>query len=425
MTAVDEAVLNRHDRVASFEAKSFSLSNSELLADPYPYYRKILSENPVHHSRMYGGSWVLFGYEDVRTMLCDPRLTNDRSRLPLKALPVEERQQFSDMLAILAPWVAFFDGESHIVRRRSLNEAAVALFHRGALAEIVRDVADSLMRAWDGRPTVDLVEDFTRPLPALVMARLLGAPEDDHRLLTAWSDDIAYLFGASDLTVADVRRGQRSVHAFRDYLAGLAARVLAVRPDSILGRLLSASGQTQFRFDDESAIAQCMLLMFAGLEPTRYMLPNVVWALHVHPDQRRLLGAGPNIPRAAMEEFLRYCTPGQYVGRMAAESFPYKGNLIEKGQVVMLYVGSANRDPEVFDDPDTLDLRRWPNRHLTFGIGQHNCIGSTLVREQLNVGLSLLLTRYPDFRVSPRDRPVWNSNLGFHGPTSLMIDLTN
>jgi cytochrome P450 len=205
MARTDEATLGLGDRLGNFEASSFSLSNPELLADPYPYYRKIRSENPIHYCRMYGGSWVLFGYADVRAMLCDSRLTNDRARLPLQAFVPEDRPQFSDMLSVLAPWVAFFDGEPHVVRRRALNDASAALFHRGLVAEIVRDEAEKLMAAWDGRGAVDLVRDFTRPLPALVMARLLGAPQEDHQLLTGWSDDIAYLFGASDLTVSDVR----------------------------------------------------------------------------------------------------------------------------------------------------------------------------------------------------------------------------
>lgn len=413
---------SRSGSTFAFNIRDFSLSNQQLIADPYPYYDQIRREEPIYYSTMYGGSWLLFSYVDVKALLTDPRLTNDRSELPLLALPEDDRAQFADMIPVLSKWLAFFDGHDHAERRQRLDWSCPTLLSKSALSSVIRNVAEELMDAWQERGGVDLIADFARPLPAMVITRLLGGTDEESKQLASWSDDIAYLFGASDLSVADLKRGQKSLHAFSNYLRELAGEAIkSRREDVILNRLMSDNGKG-FQFDIESATAQCMLLMFAGLEPTRYLIGNAVWALHRHPAQRHALAADLEQLPLAIEEFLRYGTPVQYIGRRAAATFTYKDHHIDEGQLVLPYVGSANRDPAVFENPDTLDLRRTPNRHLSFGIGPHACIGATLVRQQTQIALSLLLTRYPSFDVSRQTEPVWNKNLGFHGPTSLMIN---
>jgi cytochrome P450 len=176
-----------------------------------------------------------------------------------------------------------------------------------------------------------------------------------------------------------------------------------------------------FRFTPETAAAQGMLLMFAGLEPTRYLIGNAIRLLLAYPDQRDLLQANPALIPQAVEEFLRHSTPVQYIGRTAACSFTYKGNRIEQGQVVLLVVASANRDSTVFTDPDILNLARPANRHLSFGQGPHACIGAHLVRLQTTIALQTILTRFPRLTLREGAAPVWNNNLGFHGPASLLV----
>lgn len=404
-----------------FRPESFRLSNPELFRDPYPAYRMLREQAPVHYSSMYGGSWVLSAYDDVAALLQDPRLTNDRATLPLMALPAGQRGEFSDIVAALKDWVAFFDGEPHAVQRQHMDQV-FRILAPSRMLPVIQEVVDHLIDAWGTRNRVDLVADFARPLPAMVITRLLGAPAADHELLARWSDDIAYLFGASDLTLTDVRRGQASIHAFAGYLEDLATQVAGSKPGSLLGRLLS-SETAGFRFTEAQARAQCMLLMFAGLEPTRYLVANAVWSLDEHPDQKAMLLSDPRLWTAAVEEFLRHDTPVQYIGRMAAESFEYRGHHIEKGQVVMLLAGSANRDPKRFPEPDRLDIRRAPNPHLAFGRGPHHCIGAGLVRLQTKVALRALFDRVPDLRICQVPTPVWNTNLGFHGFHSLTVSV--
>jgi cytochrome P450 len=403
-----------------FDPSRFSLSNAALFPDPYPVYAQFRAHEPVHRSRMYGGSWVMFAYEDVERLLTDERLTNNRADLPLKALPPESRAEFADMVPLLERWVAFFDGGAHKMRRRHMNHV-FRMFSTDFLTPVIEEVVDDLLHSWG--ESADVLTDFARPLPARVVTRLLGASPDDHVQLSAWSDDIAYLFGASALTVDDVRKGRDSALAFDRYLRTLLHRKAASGAETLLGDLVREETDG-FSFDPDAAAAQGMLLMFAGLEPTRYLIGNAVWTLHRNPGQRRRLLADLELLPTAVEELLRHDTPVQFVGRTAARSFTYKGRDIREGQVVLLHVGSANRDNATFDDPETLDLGRTPNRHLSFGHGPHACIGALLVRLQTTIALRALLTRHPELTVREDPGPVWNNNLGFHGPTSLPADTT-
>jgi cytochrome P450 len=401
-----------------FDPNHFSLSNPDLFIDPYPVYEQLRERDPIHKSRMYGGSWVLFSYEHAAALLRDPWLTNNRATLPIMALPEEQRGEFTDFVAFLRTWSAFFEGEDHLLRRRHMN-AVFRVLTPARITQVVQEAVDRLIDGWGGRTRVDLVTEFARPLPAMVFTRLMGAPESDHAQLDHWADDIAYLFGASKLSVEDVRRAWASAQSLMAYLKELAADMARLPQNSLLGALMTQES-SGFSFTEAEACAQCVLLMFAGLEPSRHLIGNAILALHRFPDQRRLLAENPRLWPAAVEEFQRFDAPVQYIGRMAAESFTYRGHNIEKGQVVLPYVGSANRDPKQFADPDVLDVRR-RGKHLAMGEGVHRCIGAGLVRIQTGVALRTLLDRVPQLDVCTDTKPVWNSYVGFHGLESLTV----
>jgi cytochrome P450 len=398
----------------------FSFSNPELFVDPYPVYREIRERNPFHHSQMYGGSWLLFSHEDATSLLRGKRLTNNRANLPILALPESQRAEFSDFVDFLRTWTAFHEGEEHMLRRNRMDEV-FRFLTPAVVGRVVRDIADDLIDRWADRSRVDLVADYTRPLPAMILTRLMGAPESDHHKLDEWADDIAYLFGTSDLVADDVRRAQKSADALMSYLHALASGMVRLPKASILGGLL-ADGDSDFSFTMAEACAQCVLLLFAGLEPSRHIIGSAVLALEQFPKQRRLLDDNPRLWPSAVEEFLRFDPPVQYIGRLSAESFTYRGHQIHKGQAVLPIVGSANRDPKYYRDPDVLDVRRRA-KHLSMGEGIHRCIGAGMVRVQTSIALRTLLERKPNLRVCADTPPVWNSYVGFHGLKSLMVTI--
>ncbi|MFD2421026.1 cytochrome P450 [Amycolatopsis pigmentata] len=404
----------------AFDPSAFSFSNTDLVVDPYPVYAEIRERDPIHNSRMYGGSWLLFSYEDAAALARDERLTNNRATLPIMALPEEQRGEFDEFVTFLRMWTGFSVGDEHTARRALLDEVFRVLSPT-RIAGVVQDVVDHLIDGWDGRDKVDLVADFARPMPAMVLTRLLGAPEDDHEQLDRWSDDLVYLFGASALTVEDVRRGWAGGKALMAYLRELAADMARVPHRSLLGELL-ARRHDGFGFTEAEACAQCVMMMFAGVEPSRHLIGNAMMALHRFPEQRRLLMGNPRLWPAAVEEFLRFDPPVQYIGRLAAESFTFRGRDFEKGQPVLPFIGSANRDPKQFTDPDVLDIRRRP-KHISFGHGVHRCIGTGVVRTQTAVALRTLLTRVPDVEVCADPTPTWNAYVGFHGLESITVSI--
>jgi cytochrome P450 len=402
----------------SLDLPDFSFSNPQLFVDPYPIYRQIRERDPFHHSQMYGGSWILFKYRDAVTLLRSDKLTNNRADLPLLALPERDRAEFSGFLDFLRTWTAFHEGEEHARRRHRMDEVFRALTPavvEGAAQEITVDLIDR----WGGRDRVDLVADYARPLPAMLLTRLMGAPESDHEKLSDWADDIAYLFGTNDLVVDDVRRARESADAMMSYLRELALDMRRLPRSSILGSLL-ADGGRGFDFTLAEACAQCVLLLFAGLEPSRHIITGAVLSLEQFPEQRNLLAENPRMWPSAIAEFLRFDPPVQYIGRLAAKSFTYEGHHVQKGQAVLPLVGSANRDPERFHEPDVLDVRRRA-KHLSMGTGVHRCIGAAMAHVQTSVALRTLMDRRPDLRVCTDTPPVWNSYVGFHGLQSLTV----
>ncbi|MQY17533.1 cytochrome P450 [Nocardia macrotermitis] len=405
-----------------FDTRTFSFSNTDLVVDPYPAYAQIREREPIHYSTMYGGSWLLFSYEDAVALLRDPRLTNNRATLPIKALPEHQRGEFDEFVAFLHTWTAFREGEQHTMRRARLNSVFRALTPT-RVTEVAQQVTDRLIDSWEGREKVDLVKDFARPLPAMMLTSLIGAPQHDHAQLDHWSDQLAYLFGTSALTAEDVRRAWDGAQELMTYLEALAAELTGPGNHGMLGELLTTGGPG-YDFSVAEACAQCVLMLFAGIEPSRHLIGNAMMALHRFPDQRGLLRNDPRLWPAAIEEFMRFDPPVQYIGRLAAESFDYRGHRIERGQPVLPYIGSANRDPKQFVDPDILDIRR-RGRHLSFSEGVHRCIGAGLVRTQTTVALRTLLTRIPDLEVCTDPAPHWNAYVGFHGLQSLTVSVPN
>lgn len=401
-----------------FDPRSFNFSNTDFVVDPYPAYAEIRKHDPIHHSRMYGGSWLLFSYEDAAALARDPRLTNNRATLPIMALPEHERSEFDEFVTFLRMWTGFFEGDEHTIRRARLDEVFRVLTP-ALITEVVQNAVDRIIDGWDGREQVDLVADFARPIPAMVLTSLIGAPQSDHEQLDHWADDLVYLFGASALTVEDVQRGWASGKALMAYLRELAADMVRLPQQSLLGQLL-AQQSPGFGFAEAEACAQCVMMMFAGVEPGRHLIGNAMMALHRFPDQRRLLADNPRLWPAAVEEFLRFDPPVQYIGRLAATSFTFRGRHFEKGQPVLPFIGSANRDPRQFPEPDLLDIRR-RGKHLSFGTGVHRCIGAGVVRIQTAVALRTLLARVPELEVCEEPPPKWNAYVGFHGLGSLTV----
>ena len=369
---------------------------------------------------MYGGSWILFSYEDSVALLNDARLTNNRANLPLLALPPEQRAEFAEFHDFLRTWTAFFEGEDHLLRRHRMDQVFRVLtpFH---ITGVLREAIGALTAGWRKGTRVDLVAEFVRLLPAMILTELMGAPRSDHEMLDHWADDLAYLFGASALTVEDVQRGWVSAQAFMAYLTEL-ARAMARRPDrSILGELM-ARANSGFSFTEAEACAQCVLLMFAGLEPSRHIIGNAVLALERFPGQRSLLadvGSGRTRWRSSSGTTRRSSTSAGW----PRSPSPTAGTISRRGR---RYYPSLVR-PIVIRNTFPIRTHSMSQTghalHLSMGSGVHRCIGASACPGPDRGRATESADRFSGpSRVLGRG-PRWNSYAGFRGLKSLTVSL--
>ena len=278
----------------------------------------------------------------------------------------------------------------------------------------VVELVDTLLDGFDSPGSVDLLERFAYPLPALVIGELLGVPREDQHLFMSWSADIVSFVGTGGAVDPDrVDRAECSMAEFRAYLAPIIAARRLEPTDDLLGLLVRPARQED-RLTDEELLATCVTLLFAGHETTANLIGNGLVALLRHPDQMALLRQNPDLAAGAVEELLRYDSPVQRNRRRAADDIELEGRRVGRDDRVLAFLGAANRDPAAFSEPDRLDIQRAAGRHLAFGHGIHYCVGAALSRLEAPIALNALMARYS--RIEWDDAPVrWKPNIAFRG----------
>lgn len=391
----------------------FDLTTPAALADPFPIYRRLREDDPVHWSEAHGG-WLLTRHDDVSRALKDPRFSARRSGAVFERLPAELRDATRPLQRAFSQWMLMMDPPDHS-RIRGLVSKAFAPALAAALAPRVHAIVDEALDRVAGAGRLELMRDLAQPLPAIVIAELLGVDARDHHLIKAWSDDLVLM----ELGPRGFLQAQASVLAMTAYLADVvAARRREPRAD-LISQLLAAEEAGQF-LDEDELLANCVLVLFAGHETTTNLIGNGILELLRHPDQLAIVRDEPALTAAAVEELLRFHGPVQRVRRTLLEPVELRGKQLAAGDAVWILVGAANRDPEVFDDPDRLDVRRRPGRHLTFGLGAHFCAGAALARVEGPIAIAAILRRLPGLRAA-FDDVRWRPDLSFRGVVALPL----
>jgi pimeloyl-[acyl-carrier protein] synthase len=391
------------------------MSLIDRLPEPYETLRVLRETDPVHWASDLG-AWVLTRYDDIARALRDPRWR----RTPPEG--VELPTWGPEMPAIGSVMEHLFltmDPPDHTRLRglvnRAFTPAAVA-----AMETRIRAIVDELMVALDSRSRFDVVADVAIPLPATVIAELLGVPVEDLSRFKRWSDDFAI--------VLDPRQGtdwatiEASVQEFATYVRGLAdERRTGPRHDLLSGLVERHEGDA---LSQEELVSTVILLIAAGHETTTNLIANGVLTLMRNPDELQRLQADPSLAPAAVEEILRFESPVQATFRMAGEAMnDYGGASIQPGQEVMLSLAAGNRDPAVFEMPDRFDVGRSPNRHLAFALGSHFCIGAPLARLEGRIALTALIGRFPGLHLAPTSPPpAWRPGLAFRALDQLTVE---
>jgi cytochrome P450 len=389
----------------------------EFRNDPFPIYRRLRDEDPVHWSPQLK-AWVLTRYDDVKRVCLDERMSSDRLRPFFASLPSTEAARMAELIRVLTLWMVFRDPPEHTRLRR----LASRVFHARSIQALRPNV--EALTAWllgrlAGRERFDFIADFAGPLPALVIIDMLGAPREELERLKRLSDEMALFIGSARASEAKYDRAEAATREMAAFFRALIAERRAAPRDDLLSQLVQLEDHGE-RFSDDELVATCVLLLFAGHETTTHHLANGLLALTRFPGEMARLRRDPALAAAAVEELLRYDGPIGAQVRIVQEAQALHGKTLRPGERVFLMMNSANRDPRAYADPDRVDLARNGVAHLTFGFGAHLCLGFPLARLEGQIALPAVLARWREIEV---DAPCleWIDSLVLRGMKALPL----
>lgn len=393
------------------------LVTSAFYNNPYPLYDELRAEAPVVYSEALGG-WLLSRYDDVQATLNDPRRFSSQGRMlaALDRLPPGTRAGFKPFEDHFTVGLISSDPPNHTRLRALVNKAFTPrIIER--LRPRIQNLVDGLLDAVQPQRALDIVHDLAYPLPAIVIAELLGAPPEAREDFKIWSDGILAFQGLGVVTPEVLAHSQHHLLAMRAFLSDLLAERRR-RPQADLLSDLAAAETEGDRLTEAELLTTCVTLLTAGHETTTNLIANGLYTLLRHPAQLEQLRASPALMPAAIEEVLRFESPLQRNPRRVAEDIEYGGAHMRRGDYVLQMLGSANRDPAVFDRPDQFQIKRQPNRHLAFAYGIHFCVGAPLARLEAPLAIGTVLRRLPGLRLA-EDGVEWQRHGLLRGPVRL------
>jgi pimeloyl-[acyl-carrier protein] synthase len=392
----------------------YHLLDPEVLANPYPLFHRLRTEDPVHWDAFLH-TWVVTRYVDVLEVLHS--FSAERTHTPekLEALGLSE---MSPVAQLMVKQMLFMDPPAH-TRLRSLASQAFGPARVAVLRSHIREIANRLLDSVQDKGQMDIIRDLAEPLPAIVTAEMLGVPLSDRFQLKAWSADFAEMLGNFQHNPEHGPRMLRTVQDMTAYFRDAIRRQKDLPREGLVHSLMAA-GMDGDRLTEEEVVASSIVTMVGGQETTTNLIGNGVLTLLRNPGEMKRLQEDLSLIPAAVEEMLRYESPSQHTGRLAPQDTELGGRVIHKGQAVMAVMAAANRDPERFSHPDRFDVTRTDNRHLAFGYGAHFCFGAALARVEGQEMFEAMIRRVPDLALQPGPL-VWRNNLGLRGLTALPV----
>ena len=390
------------------------LLEPEVLANPYPLYRKLRSEDPVHWDRFLH-TWVVTRYPDVMNVLHS--FSADRTPTP-EQLTAMGLSALNPIAQVMVKQMLFMDAPAH-TRLRGLASTAFTPGKVEVLREHIQEIADDLLDRVQTQGQMDIIADFAAPMPAIVTAEMLGVPTEDHADLKKWSADFAEMLGNFQHNPDRIPRVLESTNNLTTYFQAAIDKARQHPRAGLIHSFMTAEIDGD-RLTDEEIVANCIVTMVGGHETTTNLIGNGLLTLMRNPEQLAQLRDNPSLVPSAVEELLRYESPSQHTGRIAREDVQIGDKQIRKGQAVMAIMAAANRDPERFPNPDRLILDRSDNKHLAFGWSNHFCFGAPLARMEGQIAFETILRRLPNLEAAPGPLS-WRNNSGLRGLMALPV----
>jgi cytochrome P450 len=391
----------------------FNPLDPAFIADPYPIYRYLRETAPVF--RLPLGMWVVSRHADVALILRDRRFgKNFEGNLVRRYGPAAMQER---AFASLGRTMLVLDPPDH-TRLRALVTKAFTARRVEEMRPRVTALVDALIDRVIDKGRMDVIWDIAHRLPVIVICEMLGIPEEERQQFFDHSSVNGRIIDPVPMTRAEIDEANERNRESDEYFDKLFERRRR-EPGDDLTTLLVQAEEAGDRLSQEELRANVSLLFAAGHETTSNLIGNGLLALHRNPDQWTALTANPDLAAGAVEELLRYDSSVQMTGRAAQEDVEIGGKVIGKGENIVCLLGSANRDPAMYENPDRLDITRQNVRPLSFGGGIHHCLGAQLARLEGELAFKALATRLPGLRLPDIDRPQWRNNFTLRGLTTL------
>ncbi len=398
-----------------------NMFTAEVMKDPYQYYGRIRDEDPVHWNELYE-LWVITRHDDMvwltrnHEQFSSAVFKND-PRPAYPAINESDAELYDYMKAANQERFIQFDRPEHLEMRKVMH----AYFTPKSMEEwrpLVKSAIAELLDAAEEKGEVDLMRDLAVPLPVLVIAEMMGVPESERRYIRELSEKLLFNGRSAPDRMRMVVEGLQGMN---EYVNPLVEERMANPQDDFISVL--ASGEKSGVFTREQVLGNTALLLIAGHETTINLICNGTLAFMNHRDQWDLLKTDrEGLMVRATEEALRYDSPVKSLQRIASEDVEMRGKHIKKDDRIRWFVSSANRDPNKFENPDTMDISRWPNAHVAFGAGVHHCLGATIARVEGQEVFSALAERYPNLQLKTHDME-YQESITFRSVKNMPVSL--
>ncbi|MEQ8861699.1 MAG: cytochrome P450 [Pseudomonadales bacterium] len=393
-----------------------NLLSPAYLDDPYPALNHLRDVAPIHYSPAIKGYWVT-EFSKVQEVLRDARFGADVRRYERHMKPFRKRATAQQLERLENPSMLTLDPPDHSRLRRLVTHGFLFKYIQ-SLEPRIQQIMDRCLARVDNAATFDVVDAVARPLPAIVIAEMMGLPESDHDQFQTWSEELIAGTGISSVETSEA--ADRANDALIDYFKRIIEqRRGAPLTDDLIGQLMRAEEQGD-KLNAKELYNTCLLLLVAGHETTTRLIGNGLFNLLIRPEQFEYLREHPDAIPAAIEEMLRFEPPVMATVRFAREPMDFHGTPLEEGDQVFVSLAAANRDPAVNAHPEEFDVQRETAKQISFGHGIHLCLGAALARLEAKVAFRTLLDRYPQMRLADRE-PHWDHNPFFRGLKALNV----
>ena len=405
--------------MSTANAIDFRPDTPAFLADPFPLYRRMREQDPVHWSPKLK-AWVLTRYDDIKAVCLDREVSSDRLRPFFATLPGPEAARIGDIIRYLTHWMVFRDPPEH-TRLRRLTSKVFNLQSMNAMRPAAEELVEWLFERIGGRKDIDFIADFAGPLPALVIMAMLGVPNEELAKVKRMSDEMALFIGSSRMSPEKYDIAERATKEMAGFFLELIQDRRKNPRTDLLSQLVALEDDGD-RLTEDELVATCILLLFAGHETTTNHIANGLLSLLRFPAELRALREDAALAPRAIEELLRYDGPSGAQVRVVKVAQEMRGKQLKPGDRVFIMLNAANRDPEAYEQPDRLHLARGGPAHLTFGFGMHICLGFPLARMEGQVALPAVARHWKDIALAvPEAKLEWLNSMVFRGMQAMPL----